>query len=70
MIRPRHAKHALQVRIKRSTRVSHSLGRATEATSNKIGTRMERILACFKSAKCVQSVFNAPVARLELIRDV
>ena len=57
MIRPRPAKHALQVRIERSTRVSH----ATEATSNKIGTLMERTLACFK---CVQSVFNAPVGRV------
>ena len=50
MIRLRHAKHrsrhASYVRCAFHTRLGH----ATEATSNKIGTRMKRILTCFKRA--------------------
>ena len=59
-------KHKLQTRSKRSTRVSRRLGHATEAISHKIGTT-DVPKTC---AKCVRSVFSAPVLRVEFIRNV
>ena len=47
------------------------LGHATEAKSHKIGKRMWRTLTCLTRApKCVHSEVNAPVTRVELIRNV
>ena len=59
-------------RAANAQRAPHTrLGHATEAISHKIGKRMWRTLTCLTRApKCVHSVFNAPVTRVELIRNV
>ena len=59
-------------RAANAQRASHTrLGYATEAISHKIGKRMWRTLTCLTRApNCVHSVFNAPVTRVELIRNV
>ena len=59
-------------RTANAQRESHTrLGHATEAISHKIGKRMWRTLTCLtRSPKCAHSVFNAPVTRVELIRNV
>ena len=59
-------------RAANAQRASHTrLGHNTEAISHKIGKRIWRTLTCLTRApKCVHSVFNAPVTRVELIRNV
>ena len=59
-------------RAANTQRASHTrLGQATEAISHKIGKRMWCTLTCLtRAAKCVHSVFNALVTRVELIRNV
>ena len=59
-------------RAANAQRASHTrLGHATEPISHKIGKRMWRTLTYLTRApKCVHSVFNAPVTRVELIRIV